>query len=290
MTGFGEAYRQRDGMTVLVEVRTINSRFFKITTRVSDGYGAWEPLIEATIRKWIRRGTVQVTVRVDRLPSPDDYRINVGVLDGYRRQIEALGGSWPEGRSVSLDTLLALPGVIVESTVGEHAPAESWPLVREALESALEQMQRMRIEEGRAMAADLKMHAERAAACLDEVERRAPAVAEAYRARLGERVQRLLEEFQVTLNPADLLREVSLFAERSDISEEILRLRSHLGQFDKLLEAEESPGRRLEFLVQEMHREANTIGSKANDVEIARHVIEIKAAVERIREMIQNVE
>ncbi len=102
--------------------------------------------------------------------------------------------------------------------------------------------------------------------------------------------RKVLAEFEVTLDPADLIREVSIFAERSDISEEIVRLRSHLEQFDELMEQPESSGRKLEFLTQEMFRETNTIGSKANDVEIARHVIEIKAAIERIREMIQNVE
>ena len=115
-------------------------------------------------------------------------------------------------------------------------------------------------------------------------------MADNYRARLNDRLQKTLEQYQVTLDPADLIKEVSIFAERSDISEETVRLRSHLEQFDQLLKADESSGRKLEFLTQEMFREANTVGSKANDVTISRHVIEIKAAIERIREMIQNVE
>jgi uncharacterized protein (TIGR00255 family) len=126
--------------------------------------------------------------------------------------------------------------------------------------------------------------------CLESVARRAPQVVEGYRGRLEERVRSVLAEFQITLDPADLIREVSLFGERSDISEEIVRLRSHLDQFFALVESPESSGRKLEFLTQEMFREVNTIGSKANDVEIARHAIEIKAAVERLREMIQNIE
>ena len=140
------------------------------------------------------------------------------------------------------------------------------------------------------MAVDLRANAAAAAASLVEVDRRAPLVVEAYRARITERVQRAVAEFQLTLDPADVLREVSLFADRCDISEEVVRLRSHLEQFEKLLDCEESSGRKFDFLTQEMLREANTIGSKANDVEIARHVIEIKTAIERIREMIQNVE
>ena len=126
--------------------------------------------------------------------------------------------------------------------------------------------------------------------CLDRIERRAPAVVEDYRTKLSDRLKRALADAQVPLDPADLIKEVGLFADRSDISEEIVRLRSHLDQFQATMKLPESAGRKLDFLTQEMFRETNTIGSKANDVEIAREVIEIKTAVERIREMIQNVE
>lgn len=290
MTGFGEAHCQRDGLTVLVEVRTINSRYFKLTTRTTEGYGALEPLMEAVVRRRIRRGTVQVAVRVERLPTADDYRINAEVLGGYRRQIEALSRQWPQDRPVALESLLLLPGVVAEGTTAGHEVAGHWPVICTTLEAAIDRMDQMRAEEGRAMAADLRANAQVAAACLEQVERRAPLVVEAYRARLTDRVQKSLAELHVTLDPADLLREVSLFSERSDVSEEVVRLRSHLEQFDKLLDGAESHGRKLDFLTQEMLREANTIGSKANDVEIARQVIEIKTAIERIREMIQNVE
>ena len=148
----------------------------------------------------------------------------------------------------------------------------------------------MRTQEGEAMAADLRANREQIATELTEIERRAPLVAEAYRTRLTDRLQKTLEQYQISLDPADLIKEISIFAERSDISEETVRLRSHLEQFNELLTAQESSGRKLEFLTQEMFRETNTIGSKANDVDISRHVIEIKAAIERIREMIQNVE
>jgi uncharacterized protein (TIGR00255 family) len=242
------------------------------------------------VRKRIRRGTVQVTVRVDRLRSGDEYRLNADVLASYRRQIEALRDLWQPDRPVPLESLLLLPGVIAENVAAAHDVDADWPLICETIEAAIEHMQRMRMEEGRAMAIDLQANAHAAAAGLQEVARRAPLVVESYRGRLAERVQKAIAEFQVTLDPGDLLREVSLFADRSDISEEIVRLRSHLDQFDQLLEAPESSGRKLDFLTQEMLREANTIGSKANDVEIARHVIEIKTAIERIREMIQNVE
>jgi uncharacterized protein (TIGR00255 family) len=148
----------------------------------------------------------------------------------------------------------------------------------------------MRIEEGRAMQADLKANCDAIAAELALVAERAPLTVGAFRARLEERDRKVLEEYQVSLDAASLIREVSIYAERSDISEEIVRLRSHLEQFDAIAALPESSGRKLDFLTQEMHREANTIGSKSSDVEISRRTIEIKAAIERIREMIQNVE
>lgn len=290
MTGFGEAQRQREGLAVSVEVRTINSRYLKISLRISDGYGALEPQIESVLRQKIRRGTIQASVRVDRKRSKDDYLVNAGVLTSYRRQIEAIQREWHESQQVRLESLLLLPGVVEENLVAAASAEEDWPMVREAVEAAIENMDRMRVDEGRAMAADLRSNCQAAATCLDEIARRAPLVVEAYRTRLEDRLRKVLAEFQVTLEPADIIKEVSLYSERSDISEEIVRLRSHFEQFDRMLEDPESSGRKIEFLTQEMFRETNTIGSKANDVEIARQVIEIKASIERIREMIQNIE
>jgi uncharacterized protein (TIGR00255 family) len=163
-------------------------------------------------------------------------------------------------------------------------------LIGETLQAAIDNMTVMRTDEGRAMAADLAANGRAVAKDLDAIELRAPLVSDLYRTRLTERLTKTLAEFQITLQPGDLIREISIYAERSDISEEIVRLRSHLEQFADTLELTESSGRKLEFLTQEMFREANTIGSKANDVQISRHVIEIKSAIERIREMIQNVE
>lgn len=290
MTGFGEGHCQEDGLAVLVEVRTINSRYFKLSVRTSDGYGALEPEIEGLVRKHVRRATVQVNVRIDRARSPEDYRIDAGVLDSYRQQLDALKSKWNLPHPVSLESLLTLPGVICENTFHVAEAAEIWPAVRGAVETALAGLQKMRADEGQTMAADLKASCRLVTTSLDEVDRRAPGVVDAYRQRLSERLNRVLAETDMTLDPGDVLKEIGLFADRSDISEEIVRLRSHVDQFEKMIDLPDCSGRKLEFLTQEMIREANTIGSKANDVEISRHVIEIKAAVERIREMIQNVE
>lgn len=242
------------------------------------------------MRKSIRRGTIQVNVRIDRAKQPEDYKINSAVLDSYRRQIEAIQGQWELSRPVLPESLLLLPGVVGDAAERINDAMADWPLVHETLSSAIDNLGTMRTEEGRVMADDLKSNCRALAASLDEVRRRAPLVVDVYRTRLSERLNKVLAEHNMTLDSTDILKEVSLFTDRSDISEEVVRLQSHIDQFETIMEAKQSSGRKLEFLTQEMVREGNTIGSKANDVEISRHVIEIKAAVERIREMIQNVE
>jgi uncharacterized protein (TIGR00255 family) len=292
MTGFGESHCQQDGLAVAVEIRSINNRFFKLAVRTSEGYASLEPLVESVVREVVHRGTIQVNVRVDRRRSPEDFKINVDVLDRYRRQLLSLMQEWNynEAGNLPLETLLPLPGVVDDASGAAVDATADWPVIEGALQAALENLGRMRRDEGLAMAADLTANCKTIALCLDQIERRAPLVVEDYRKRLHERLNKTLAEMGVNLDPSDLIKEVSLFADRGDISEEIVRLRSHLEQFQATMQLPESSGRKLDFLTQEMFRETNTIGSKANDVEIAKHVIEIKTAVERIREMIQNVE
>jgi len=290
MTGFGEAQRQRDAIAAAVEVRTINNRYFKLTFRSGERYSALEPQIEALVRQHIKRGTVQVSLRVDRARAGDEFQLNAAALESYRRQLEKLSNSWQHAEPIRLEALLNLPGVIQETAASTADIQSNWPLIKETLEAAMQNMARMRQEEGAAMTSDLSANCRLIASELEGVEGRAPQVSDGYRTRLSERLNKILAEYQVSLQPADLVREISIYAERSDISEEIVRLRSHLDQFASIMSLEESSGRKLDFLTQEMFREANTIGSKANDVQIARHVIEIKGAIERIREMIQNVE
>jgi len=290
MTGHGEAHGQADGLSITAELRTVNNRYFKLHLRITEGYAALEPQIEELVRQQIRRGTVQVHLEVDRQPRPDDYRIDLDVLAGYRQQLEAVvGGPLPRDASQLLP-LLTLPGVVRQPHVGLEEVEAHWPAMARVLQQALAHLHAMRVEEGRAMAADLTANAAVVAQELEQIAARAPQVVAAFRNRLTERVNSLLAELGQSADPATLVREVALFAERSDISEEIVRLRSHLAQFDAVLNAPQSQGKKLDFLVQEMFREANTIAAKANDAQIARHVIEIKAAIERMREMIQNVE
>ena len=288
MTGFGEAQSQQQALTVAVEVRTVNSRYFKLNIRSSDGFGLLDTQIESLVRKFVKRGTVHVQLKIQRERTADDVRINADVLTSYRRQIESLADSTSE--PVRIDALLALPRVVADNAAARRDATEDWPLVEATLTEALKNLTQMRRDEGAAMSADLTVNGRTIVERLEKIEVRAPLVVDGYRQRLTDRVKKTLDELDVNVEPHDLIRDVSLFAERSDISEEIVRLRSHLDQFEQILADDGSAGRKLEFLVQEMGRETNTIGSKANDVEIARDVIEIKAALERIREQIQNVE
>jgi len=298
MTGHGDAIEQRNGIAVAVEVRTINNRYFKLTVRADDRYAALESQIEDVVRQFVRRGTVQVGLRIDRRPNPDEFRLNEVVLLSYLSQVNAIRERYKRDNSaasgplspVEVSSFLLLPGVVDESGASRPNLDSEWELIQTALKRALEKLGQMRRDEGRAMAEDLLLNRQLIRNQLTAIEWQAPQLVENYRTRLTERVNRILSEFQVEIQAIDVVREIAILADRTDISEEIVRLRTHLDQFEEIIGAPESNGRKLEFLTQEMLRETNTIGSKANDAQIAKHVIEIKTSIERIREMIQNVE
>ena len=294
MTGFGEARHQGDDLALSVEVRTVNNRYLKVSVRGSDPYPMLEPELEKLVRKYVRRGTVTVHVRCDRQMRGADFAINVVALRSYLEQIRTVCDQigWQVPMSALLGQVLGLPGVAPEpGGVAGRPPDEEFSAVERTLEAALTRLQAMRQQEGRAMADELLAHRQTIASHLGEVRQAAPVVVENYRQRLRDRVGQALAEHNVSLRPDDLIREVAVFAERSDVSEEVTRLSSHLDQFESIVRTEDDgPGRKLEFLVQEMGREANTIGSKAGDVAVSRHVVEIKSALEKVRELVQNVE
>ncbi|HMB08151.1 MAG TPA: YicC/YloC family endoribonuclease [Isosphaeraceae bacterium] len=290
MTGFGEARLQDERWSVAVEVRTVNNRHLKVSAKMSEPYGSLEPDLERLVRETIRRGTVQVTLRVERPRRAEDYRLNAVALASYRDQIRALLDFDAAHASIDLGPLLVLPGVVEERKPAADDPHEDWPALSAVITEALGKLQAARAEEGRAMASELLALGQAIAIQLDRVAERVPEAVDAYQKRLTERVQALVQGRGVTIEPGDLIREVAIFAERADITEEIIRLRAHLAQYIDVIHEPESSGRKLEFVVQEMGREANTIGSKANDVEISRCVVAIKGLLEKIRELIQNVE
>ncbi|MCG8449445.1 MAG: YicC family protein, partial [Pirellulales bacterium] len=281
MTGFGEARDERDGYAIAVEARTVNSRYFKLHLRTTDGYGALESHIDRVIREYVKRGTIHCNVRIRHLGTADDYRLNASVLNQYLDQLQQIAARRDLDEVLRLEPLALLPGVVEELSLEAQDATAIWPLVEPTLRNAMEHLGKMRRVEGEALAADLREQCGAVAAALDVVETRAPNVAEHYRQRITERVNEATSSLNVTVEPADLVREICLFADRSDISEETVRLRSHLSQFDQAMQLKESAGRKLEFICQEMARETNTIGSKGNDTEISRQVVEIKTALER---------
>ncbi len=292
MTGFGEASLQTDALSLAIELRSVNNRYLKVTLRAAEPYNLLEPEFEKVIRKTVRRGTLQVHLRLQRQGSPQDYRINAAALRSYLGQLRPLCqelGLPDEGQAL-LGQVLVLPGVVPEPANAPLELEDDWPVIESVLESALARLQTMRQEEGEAMARELLQLRDHIAAELDKIRHRAPLLVETYRDRVLERVRMLLGELDVKIDRSDLIKEVSIFAERADIAEEVVRLDSHLDQFRDIVAEPESAGRKLEFLTQEMFRETNTIGSKASDVDISRHVVEIKSALEKIRELVQNVE
>jgi uncharacterized protein (TIGR00255 family) len=290
MTGYGEAHRVEQGLAIAVEARTINSRYFKLSLRTGEGFSGLEAQLEQLVRKYVHRGTVQVNLKIDRQASADDYRLNEVVLAGYVKQLDKIFPQANVAANPPLAALLPLPGVVDEAASGQLDLEKFWPPVEAAVVEAMDRLSAMRAEEGRAMTNDLLSNLELIAGETEKIAVQAPVVVEAYRLRLTERLNRLLEQHETKVGDVEIIREVGLHADRCDISEEVVRLRSHLAQFREIMQQKEPGGKKLEFITQEMFRETNTIGSKANDADIARFVIEIKTSIERIREMIQNVE
>jgi uncharacterized protein (TIGR00255 family) len=291
MTGFGEARHQDSRWAIQVEMRTVNNRHFKLNAKISEEFSPMEGALEQLVRERVKRGTVQVSLRVERPRRPENYRLNLVALTSYRDQLlELQGAGGDRSPAIELGQLLVLPGVVEEVRSDGQSPAEDWPEVARVVARALEALETSRAVEGRAMAGELVALGQSISEHLGRITERAPAVVLSYHKRITERVQALVAEHGVTVEPEDLVREVAILADRCDISEEIVRLRAHLEQYASVIEERESSGRRLEFVVQEMGREINTIGSKAGDVEISRAVVDVKALLEKIRELVQNVE
>jgi uncharacterized protein (TIGR00255 family) len=288
MTGHGEARHQDPRWTVVVEIRTVNNRHFKLSAKISEPFAAMEPALEQLVREKVKRGTVQVNLRVDRPRRPEDYRVNLVALQSYRDQLRSAHGH--NLGAVDPSQFLLLPGVVEDARGLDRAPDDDWPEIARVVSEALSALEAARSIEGRAMAAALVALARAASQELGRIADRGPLVVHNYQRRLTERLQALVRDQGVTLEPKDVVREIAILADRCDISEEIVRLRAHLAQFGAIIDEPESSGRKLEFITQEMGREINTIGSKANDVEISRSVVEVKSLLEKIRELIQNAE
>lgn len=290
MTGFGEARDHQEQPHVAVEVRSVNNRHFKLSLRTPDRYAALESEIEKLVRESIARGTVTLSIRLEGIAGSEAYRLNESALEAYWTQAAQLADRLSVARPNDLAVFLTLPGVLAEPELTATDAAAEWPRLQRVISEALSKLQAFRAQEGAAMAADLRQNVRIIADELTRIAAVAPQVVVEYRDRLHQRLQELLREADVRIDPSDLIREVSLFADKVDINEEITRLRSHLQQFDAFITEKTSQGRKLEFLCQEMFREVNTIGSKANNVSIAHCAVNMKTAIERLREVLANVE
>lgn len=292
MTGFGAARGTGPGFSASVELRAVNNRHLKVVVRGSDPYPLFESEFEKVIRSHVRRGSVAVQVRVDRDGRGSGLRLNAAALREYKRQvIEACEGLDSAAVNAVLSGLLSLPGVAPEAADNSGAWEAEWPTVAAVLGDALGRLDAARRDEGRAMAAELTALHRVMRDELTAVRGVLPAVTANYRQRILERVRQAVADAGVAVEPQHLIREVAVFADRTEVAEEVTRFAAHLDQFAQVVsEGAEGAGRRLEFVVQEMGREANTMGSKAGDVTVSRHVVEIKATLEKVRELIQNVE
>lgn len=295
MTGQGHASEQGELGTVTVEIRTVNNRGFKCAPRVSDSLATLESKIEALTRSLIHRGTVHLAVSWRRVSSDSLPSVDIQALQAYVDQLSEVEVSGALSPTMDLATLMTLPGVIGSVREDRRDDEQLWIFVEGAIRSAISNLDEMRLTEGGRMGETLTADCAIVAERLSRVREIAPRAVESYRSRLESKIQRVLLEHDQAVQTVDLLREVQIYADRVDISEEITRLGSHLQMFDDVLagkeaELREPMGRKLDFILQEMFRETNTIGSKAADAEISSHVVEIKCAIERMRELVQNLE
>ena len=287
MTGYGRAHLEGDGFALTVEIRSVNNRFLKVSTRMPE---AWEQLagaIEGVIKERVSRGSVTVTVRkAGSLAGTREFVVNREAVEEYRRQLASLEG----GRDLPLAVILGLPGVVGAADESDAELDEVWRRIAATVRQACDALGEMRRREGEHLRGALLTITGAIRGLTAEIRRRAPDMVARYRDRLAARVKELLRDGDVNVSDADLARELAIYAERSDIREEIDRMESHLKQFETLMDSDKPAGRQLEFLVQEMFREMNTMGSKAADADLAQVVLDAKAEVDRLKEQVMNVE
>ncbi len=289
MTGFGEAQLEEDGHAYHVELRSVNHRYFKASLHLPDEFAFLEPVLEQLLRTRLSRGSITLRLNQRDLSAAAAQNLNLAALRHYLAQLQQIQGAGAP-LSIDLATLALMPGVCQPHELSDEQRSRAAQTIERAARAALDRLIQMRRTEGCALAEDLRKHCAAIREQSTAIRRRVPSVLDEYRQRLTARVQQLIAESNVSLAADDLLKEVAIFAERSDINEELSRLGSHLEQFEAALSRTDPAGRTLDFIGQEMLREANTMGSKAGDAEIARRIIEIKTAIDRIKEQVQNVE
>lgn len=293
MTGFGRgsASVNDSGVTsqVTVEVKSVNNRFLKVATRLPDLLSEMESEIESQVRGKLSRGSVYCLVQLEHPGADGRFQLNTDLLREWHPRLAELARDL-KTEAPSLASMLAMDGVVNELRDSGEATDALKAAVLKALGDALAGLLDMRLREGAALRADLDMRVKKVAALAKQVESRAPQVVQEYRDKLKARIEKLLADSGVAVDDAALAREVAHFSDRCDITEETTRLEHHCVQFLKIIGGEGDVGRRLDFIAQEMLRETNTIGSKANDAQLASTVVEMKSEIERVKEQVQNLE
>ena len=294
MTGFGAATTRDQGFLFSSEIKAVNNRFLKASIRLPEGFMRLETRLEELIRTRVARGSVYYTLTITRDAPGSAYEIDQTSLKYHLETLREFQRANPElvGDAAlgSLVEFARLPGVtrLNESALAD--PDALWEAISANATLALDALQKMRVTEGATTQKYLADIIEKLRGYNDQVKAFAPGVVENYRVRLTERVAKAMAEGGAPYEPVDLIREIAIFTDRADVSEEIARFYSHLDQFVETMESGTSCGKKLDFLSQEMFRETNTIGSKANSPELLKLVVEMKSEIERAREMVQNVE
>ncbi len=288
MTGFGRGEINSEVLKIIIEMKSVNHRYCEIVLHMPRSMNVLEDRIKRLIQQQIARGRVDVYINAHSC-GPDRTKVNVdeSLAASYIQAVEELKSKLSLTGEATVTELLNLPGVFSLEEPEEDTELW-WPDIEAALAQAREGLMDMRNSEGDRLAADIKERIGRITAFVDEIEQRSPLVVEEYRERLRQRLHDLLESG--IMDPARLDTEVVLLAERSSITEEIVRLRSHLVQLGDDLALSTPVGRKLDFLLQELNREINTISSKSSDVNLNRTVVEVKSELEKIREQVQNIE
>jgi uncharacterized protein (TIGR00255 family) len=288
MTGFGTAAVDEDGLSVRAEMRSVNHRYLQVKIRLPMEHQSLEPKLDALVKKKLSRGAITLTVNVARRAMAGRVQVDAGVAARYRELLGDLARALGESSPLSFDTLVQLPGVIGSEEDPRALEREAGAILS-TVSDCVDALLEMRTAEGQSLQLDFDKNAAQIRRIVGRIHARMPKVVREHHRDLKKRAGDLLDE-RVALGDADLARELALIVDRTDVSEEIARLGSHIDQLEKLLKKGGAIGRKLDFLVQELMREANTIGSKCNDAKVAHDVVELKTHIERLREQAQNVE
>jgi len=290
MTGFGKTTLRSPRYSGWIEVRSFNHRYLKLSLKTPSYLQGRENEIEKILRQRMRRGSVSLTVKLALEDGRTPFEFDDQVIAGYVRELRRIKEKHDLSGEPSLELVTGLADALIPRDADDTLSGADWKALRDEIVRTVDRLVVMRQNEGRKLRAEIVRRRKSIEKRVKVVEKASPRVARFYHERLKQRMRQLEREVELELDEAELAREVALFADRCDISEEVARMYSHLSQFDEIVESGNEVGRRLEFILHEMFREINTIGSKANDADIAREVVEAKAEIERIREQVQNIE